>query len=264
MSDLYLSGWLWYLIYFLLLFTGPLIMLGKLVYYKCFTHDVKPDKDFRDRFQPIFEEGSEYYVSSLGNDFISNYFSTKKVSKGFSVISNKRIYFKGSCYLEEDGKLIKSSADIAADMKDVVGTGLVRRDPVHLLVTAFVSLFLSLITELVDLTNVVSYSRFTADLVLVLVLVSMVVYTCTSIAYAIKRRTLVEIVLSGGKIAFDAKLYDREEIIEFQKKLRMMKTMTEKSKLSIADEIKKYSELAEQGIITEEEFLAVKKDLLYS
>jgi hypothetical protein len=78
-------------------------------------------------------------------------------------------------------------------------------------------------------------------------------------------------------------LYDKSEIDDFQKQLRRAKdsvvesapvqaaavqvpqTITEfNSKLGIADELKKYAELLEQKLITQEEYDEVKKNLLFS
>lgn len=41
--------------------------------------------------------------------------------------------------------------------------------------------------------------------------------------YILKRTNLFEISFAGGKIAFDIKLYDKSEIDDFQKQIRIAK-----------------------------------------
>ena len=56
-----------------------------------------------EKFKKLFFSPKEKYVCSLGNSFLQNFLSGNTNSRGFSVISDKRVYFKGNAF-EIDGR----------------------------------------------------------------------------------------------------------------------------------------------------------------
>ncbi|WP_213468944.1 SHOCT domain-containing protein [Paenibacillus dendritiformis] len=233
------------------------------------------------KFREVFAEPTERYIASIGNGYIINFLSGGSLASGFSVISNKRVYFKGKCYYKEAGKLKKSFEERMVDLKDVTGTGYTRVNPTSLLITSLSSLVLTIILIGV-LSSLGSSDQATVMNILTIVLIASVLsFSITLTAYILKRKNLFEISFAGGMIAFNINLYDKAEIDDFQKQLRRAKdhvvelapsqvaaaaapqAPTETiSKLGIADEIKKYSELLQQKLITQEEFDEAKKNLL--
>jgi Flp pilus assembly protein TadG len=110
---------------------------------------------------------------------------------------------------------------------------------------------------------------------------ALVTFSISLTSYILKRKNLFEIAFAGGKIAFNSNLYDKSEIDDFQKQLRRAKdsvvesapaqvaatvapqsTGESKTKLGVADELKKYAELLQQKLITQEEYDEVKMNLL--
>ncbi len=79
------------------------------------------------RFSQYFVNREEKYVSSLGNGYIMNYLASGNLSKGFAVISNKRVYFRGSCFSGQGKALIKTDEERTVDIKDVTGSGFIYR-----------------------------------------------------------------------------------------------------------------------------------------
>lgn len=109
--------------------------------------------------------------------------------------------------------------------------------------------------------------------------ISLVIVCCIGIKnYLLKRKTLFRIEYAGGCIAFNVSFYAKAEIDDFQKQLRRAKDMTEEStaisdsaleigedvstKTKTVDDLRKYNELLKDGIITQEEYDAVKKNIL--
>ena len=87
------------------------------------------------KFQHVFVEPSEQYVSSIGNEYITNFLLNNSLSKGFAIVSDKRVYFKGKCYYQNDnGKLKKRFTEQIVDLKDVTGTGYKRVNPTWILI----------------------------------------------------------------------------------------------------------------------------------
>lgn len=94
--------------------------------------------------------------------------------------------------------------------------------------------------------------------------------------YFFKKLKVFEISFAGGKIAFMSSSYNLEEMQNFQKSLRKAKdnytpapqyvvnnpAPTNNAVSSVADELKKYKELLDTGIITQEDFDTKKKQLL--
>lgn len=106
-------------------------------------------------------------------------------------------------------------------------------------------------------------------LLLVVVLVGWTTYFC-------KKLKMFEISFAGGKIAFMSSSYNLEEMQNFQKSLRKAKdnytpapqyvvnnsAPMNNAVSSVTDELKKYKELLDTGVITQEEFDTKKKQLL--
>ena len=89
---------------------------------------------------------------------------------------------------------------------------------------------------------------------------------------------MFRIEYAGGCIAFDVSYYAKAEIDDFQKQLRRAKDMAEEnttvkavttetpivipSQNNAADDLRKYAELLKEGLITQEEYDAMKKKVL--
>ncbi|MCM1025252.1 MAG: zinc-ribbon domain-containing protein [Roseburia sp.] len=72
-----------------------------------------------------FVSRDEKFISSLGNGYIMNYLINGSFSKGFSVITNKRVYFRGSCFSGQGKALVKTNEERTVDIKDVTGSGFI-------------------------------------------------------------------------------------------------------------------------------------------
>ena len=81
----------------------------------------------KNKFSQYFVSRDETYISSLGNGYIANFLAKGSLSKGFAVITNKRVYFRGSCYSGQGKSFVKSNEERTVDIKDVTGSGFVYR-----------------------------------------------------------------------------------------------------------------------------------------
>ena len=96
--------------------------------------------------------------------------------------------------------------------------------------------------------------------------------------YLLKRKTLFRIEYAGGGIAFDVSFYAKAEIDDFQKQLRRVKDYAEETatiktvaleapeqsptQSNMSDELRKYADLLKEGLITQDEYDAMKKKIL--
>lgn len=103
-----------------------------------------------------FVNRDEKYISSLGNGYIMNYLASGSLSRGFAVISNKRVYFRGSCFSGQGKSLVKTDEERTVDIKDVTGSGFIYRRYIGVLLGLFVA-FVALIGGICGSTLFLSY-----------------------------------------------------------------------------------------------------------
>ncbi|MBD5480120.1 MAG: SHOCT domain-containing protein [Lachnospiraceae bacterium] len=101
------------------------------------------------------------------------------------------------------------------------------------------------------------------------------------LAYLRMRKTFFRIEYAGGCIAFDISLYAKAEIDDFQKQMRRAKDLAEETSVkttpaepltqtavpapasaSVPDDLRKYADLLKDGLISQEEYDAIKKKTL--
>lgn len=98
----------------------------------------------RTAFSKYFVDSDEKLVSSLGNRYIENFIADGTLKNGFSVISNKRVYFRGSCFVGSGKNLVKSDEERVVDLGDVTGSGFIYRRHLGILLSLFGSLIVVL------------------------------------------------------------------------------------------------------------------------
>lgn len=233
-----------------------------------------------------FVSRDEKYIASLGNGYIMNYLANKSVKKGFAFITDKRVYFKGSCLSGTGKKLVKTNEERTVDVKNITGSGFTYHRHWGILVALFISILVAL-AGAVGSGIVFSFLKDWYDSSIVQIGEVLSIAICLSLAiiccigiknYLLKRKTLFRIEYAGGCIAFNVSFYAKAEIDDFQKQLRRAKDMAEEStnikviptetpietvtQNNAADDLRKYAELLKEGLITQEEYDAMKKKVL--
>lgn len=209
----------------------------------------------------FFVNKNERLISTLGNSYIQNFISTGFLSKGFSFITDKRVYFQGKSYnvfYNNSGnpKIVKNSRSQIVDLKDVTGTEIKHYNPIHYLILAIV-FFIGLIFTLSFGRNFYVFSYYIIPIVLAYVFL-----------YFKNKISLISIQYAGGEIAFDIRWFSQNEIDNFQKQLRLAKDnvvdnpINNNYNVSSADELIKYGQLLQKGLISPEEYQNIKRNLL--
>ncbi len=158
----------------------------------------------------IVFDNNEKIISVLGNNFLQTFISTGTLGKGFALLSDKRIYFKGKCLTRVGSRWITSKEERAVNIEDITGTGFTLISQIYLLpLAAF--FILSGMSMMLD--------EDTIPLGVILFFLS-ILCICT---YFITKKTIFEINYPGGGIAFNLKLIKKTEAKEFQKKVMLMK-----------------------------------------
>lgn len=222
------------------------------------------------KLNDLFIESEEQYRTSIGNGYILNFLSNQNIFKGFAVVSNCRVYFKGTFYTIQQNKFMKLFESKTVDLKDITGTGFRRRELKYLLYISYVSFAVHIVALMLALTESIENEIVT----LALFLGSIILAIALLVIYNLKRLDLFEISYAGGVIAFKTIDYSLKEIEEFQKQLRIAKNEFEKQDVKLVSEIsskngtdivaqlEKLHSMLKNGIITEEEFAQYKKELV--
>ena len=209
----------------------------------------------------FFVNKNERLISTLGNSYIQNFISTGILSKGFSFITDKRVYFQGKSYnvfYNNNGnpKIVKNSRSQIVDLKDVTGTEIKHYNPIHYLIIAIV-FFIGLIFTLSFGRNFYIFGYYIIPIILAYVFL-----------YFKNKISLISIQYAGGEIAFDIRWFSQNEIDNFQKQLRLAKDnvvdnpVNNNYNVSSADELIKYGQLLQKGLISPEEYQNIKRNLL--
>lgn len=224
----------------------------------------------------FFVDSNESYVCSLGNTFLQHFLTGGGIRKGFAVVSDKRVYFKGECLSAKGAKFMKSWEERVVDIKDVTGTGYERVSMLNVLlaILIYVPFLLILAFSLIMATDAGGVGN-PAGFAMMMLLFFVIPPAVINIVLFLSRRTNVfTIAFAGGKIAFDTKWYDKAEVDEFQRSIRLTKDrefqqqtphtapLISAQNTSTADELQKLAALFAQGAITQDEFNKLKANLI--
>lgn len=101
------------------------------------------DKEI-EKLSESFVSKSEKYIASLGNGYIMNYLTNKSIKKGFAFITDKRVYFKGSCLSGKGKSLVKTDEERTVDVKNITGSGFIYRRLWGILIALLISVSVAL------------------------------------------------------------------------------------------------------------------------
>lgn len=225
----------------------------------------------------------EKFVCALGSGYLMNFLANGLLSKGFAVISDKRVYFKGKTFEIDAKKLRVRTSASTVDLKDVTGTEVRTINFLAILFTNFVFTGLTILFFILMFATTEPHTSGARALA-TLGLLSFILSVIFAVIYKLSKKTLLSINYAGGNIAFDINWYPRQEGENFQKMLRIAKdnaveeaqnaaanaVRTAMSNIapqpqaaaSTADELAKYAQLYKDGLISEQEFADVKAKIL--
>lgn len=215
------------------------------------------------KFNSILASNNEKIQAILGSGVGHTFLATGELKKGFAILSDKRIYFKGKCFIKKGSIYLIQREERVVDVKDVTGTGFVYNNPIWMFVLGIVLSVLSVLFVMLGGMGIVPPVLGALILLLPVGLIMLFMYNeC--------KTTIFQISFAGGTIGFNTFYIPKHEVELFQKRIREIKdsieegkiVVSEKTQNSIPEELKKYKELLDNGIITQEDFDAKKKQLL--
>lgn len=216
----------------------------------------------------LFVDANEKEISTLGSNYLRNFLSTGSLENGFCTVTDKRVYFRGKCYTKSGNNYKSTKEEKTVDLKDVTGTGFTFIKRFWLMILAIlctiwaVVLTFSLVASLPELNESEGWSSILL-VIFVAILPTIVLWGL----YWFFKVKVFEISFAGGKIAFKASSYNENEVNNFQRALRQAKDNYKEapntvSNSSGADELKKYKDLLDSGVISQADFDIAKKKIL--
>lgn len=216
----------------------------------------------------LFVDANEKEIFTLGSNYLRNFLSTGSLENGFCTVTDKRVYFRGKCYTKSGNNYKSTKEEKTVDLKDVTGTGFTFIKRFWLMILAIlctiwaVVLTFSLVASLPELNESEGWSSILL-VIFVAILPTIVLWGL----YWFLKVKVFEISFAGGKIAFKASSYNENEVNNFQRALRQAKDNYKEapntvSNSSGADELKKYKDLLDSGVISQADFDIAKKKIL--
>ena len=171
----------------------------------------KPSHDTSSRFKKLFMNPTEKLVATLGNTYAQNFLSSGKLAKAFSIVSDKRVYFRGEMYEGTNrASLRKISLKKVVNIRDVTGVSVAHFSPIGYILAGIFFILFGL--------GFAAYTEVIAPFV-----IGLIIGIINIILYFFKRITLLRIEYAGGSIGFDIKWFSEQENLEYQKALFLAK-----------------------------------------
>lgn len=157
----------------------------------------------------IFVDQSESIVSTIGTNYLQNFFSGGAVEKGVGVLTQKRFYYKGKNF-SGAGKDTKSATEEGiVSIEDITFTKFT-----HFRHTGFL-----VFAVLLTLVGMVLMMTPAAPISFAILIAALPFY----ILYFVKRESMFLVAFPGGGFAFDIHWYPISDIQDFQRQLHLLK-----------------------------------------
>lgn len=262
---------------------------------RCTQDESNSEDDSERKIKKLLLSQHERVIAVLGKKYSEQYLKTEKCSHGFAVVSDEKIYCFGKSYNIHNnifGKRSprKTEQSKTIDIKDVTSIG----DSVFhyrfwqiesivclaLIIFAIICVLNGMQTGGQQKSEVewfiTDICAATSVMVIPLLLIGMLLRL---ILCAISKIKMITVQYNGGEIAFDIADFEVEEIDDFRKKLQSVidKAVEERHKVEQAvspmarqstphngkaDELVKMADLLSKGLISQEEFDKMKKELI--
>lgn len=160
----------------------------------------------------MFVQQDEKQISYMGKGYLNNLLRNGVLSKGFGVLTDKRLYYKGKCFNKSGRFFYKTDEEKIIDLQDITASGFIYRRNIFLMLPA--STF-----TLADVFITPMSIEYSDGLLGLLAFLSIILTLVSWYIYLFYKRTIYEITYAGGKIAIRVSGYGVKEIQKFNKEL---------------------------------------------
>ena len=166
----------------------------------------------RNTYGGKFCSPDERQVTTIGTGYLASFLSGGGAERAGATLTNKRIYFSGKVFsLSDKGTLQSIKQQKIVNVRDVVGVGYMKHNPIQYIVRSVISLILGILMYEV--------SPLGAGGLVIGMLVSAVMIAL----FFLYRKTLLSIEYAGGNIAFDSRWIQLNEADTFIRNVLLTK-----------------------------------------
>lgn len=155
-------------------------------------------------------DANERTIASIGSGYIANTLRGGGLSKGQSLLTDKRIYFQGKCYTNTNGHYTATHEERTVDLTDVSSSGFIYTTHLIWLILGVLAIVLGIALGISEGTAAISAIGIIAGLVFLFF-------------YWFFRFTVYEVTFAGGSTALRLVGNTVKEAKTFDKQLRLAK-----------------------------------------
>lgn len=171
----------------------------------------------------IFVEPDEQLLAKLGNGYLVNLLFNR-VRKCNALLTDKRVYLKGTFYSSDSKKIFKTAEERILDLEDITGTGFIyTRSSVFMFFLSFILAVFSTILGIEFHGRIYIVGTDLGDWFYSIAGVAVLSTIFTLIRMLKSRKIFFFIDYAGGRIKIDAKLIGLSDVQDFHKQMRRAK-----------------------------------------
>lgn len=162
----------------------------------------------------MFVDPSEEQRAVIGGGYLNNLVQTGIFSKGFGVLTDRRLYYRGKCFSKLGNHFVKTDEDRIVDVADITSSGFVYARYIIFLI---LSIFLGICT-----VNMFIFALAEGDAVPFFFFM-LCLFAVAVLIYIFFKRTMYTVTYAGGSISIKASSYNIRDVRAFDKVLHQVK-----------------------------------------
>lgn len=167
----------------------------------------------------MFVSPDEQQKAVIGGGYLSNMLQSGILAKGFGVLTDRRLYYRGISFDKVGGHYVKTDEDCTVDLQDITSSGFTYTKYLWILRSALASLLCGLFIFVLYFTRVIiDDSEFLSQFMFF-----MIVGIVLLAAYLYFKMTIYNVTFAGGSLSIKASAYGVREVRAFDKALRQAK-----------------------------------------
>ena len=175
--------------------------------------------DSAEQFRGFFMNRNEEFVCALGVPYLKKFLKGGDLTKGFSVVSDKKVYFRGATYHFQGGKLKKTKEAKELELEYITSANVTRYVDREALTFGIVTMILGILFWVyafiyyivIDYPGL-SYMNILAEILLSVGLIALL--KCW-----LSRKNIFKIEFVGGDISLDVREFSDDEIENYRRGL---------------------------------------------
>lgn len=158
----------------------------------------------------LFVNAEEQQRAVIGGGYLRNMLNAGVLGKGFGVLTDRRLYYRGKCFYKMGGRYMKTDEDCVIDLQKISSTGFTYTRYLWLLLLSIISLAVGVFVSM-DWGNLAPFSyAFCFFIVFV-------------IPYILLKKSVYTVTYAGGSLSIKASAYGVSQVRDFDKELHLAK-----------------------------------------